>query len=140
MPLSKRLSGQRPLGFCCFFVYIQNLGAALMWGSLVPCLFSLKKIRKDERWRDGRRRNRREREENLEERGGSVFSSDTGVIFIGINTRSLYQCKEYLGRPEFMAYSEFLFWLCLFLIKHFTCSSKSNSPRRAVTGIEQAEN
>lgn len=66
-----------------------------MWGSLVPCLFSLKKIRKDERWRDGRRRNRREREENLEERGGSVFSSDTGVIFIGINTRSLYQCKEY---------------------------------------------
>lgn len=72
--------------------------------------------------------------------GGNLFSSDTGVMFLGVNARSLYQSKECLERPEFMAYLEFLFRLCLFLIKHFTCSSKSNSPRRTVTGIEQAEN
>lgn len=71
--LSRGVGGQRVLGFCCFFVYIWNPGAALMWGRLMPCLFNQKKIRKDERWRDGKRRNRGEREEKLEQREEVCF-------------------------------------------------------------------
>lgn len=42
-------------------------------GRMVRCLFNLNKIRKDERWRDEKRRNRGEREEKLEEREDVCF-------------------------------------------------------------------
>lgn len=45
-------------------------------------------------WKDEEQR----REVEARTEGGSLFSSDTGVMFLGINTRSLYQCKEYLER------------------------------------------
>lgn len=57
MPLSKKVGGQRVLGFYCFFSHGQNLETALMFGTLVPCLFSVKKIRKDEGvegWEEGK--------------------------------------------------------------------------------------
>lgn len=42
MPLSKRVDRQRSLGLYCFFLYVQNIRTPL-----VPCIFRLKKIRKD---------------------------------------------------------------------------------------------
>lgn len=77
-------------------------------------------------WRDGRKgdgeRGRARREV------GSVFLSETGIMLIGINIRSLYQCKEYLERPGCMAYVEgFFFVLALFVfVKAFHLLAVTN--------------
>lgn len=53
-----------------------------------------------ERWKMEGWKEEEQRREGGEARteGGSLFSSDTGVMFLGINTGSLYQCKEHLER------------------------------------------
>lgn len=70
-------------------------------------------------WRNGRKGDREGGKARRE--GGSVFSSETGIMLIGKNTRSLYHCKEYLERPGCMAYVEFFVLALFVLLKHFTC-------------------
>lgn len=70
--ISKQVDGQRVLGFYCFFSHRQNLETALMFGRLVPCLFSVKKIRKDEGvegWEEGKQ----ERKKSQKRGKKSVF-------------------------------------------------------------------
>lgn len=121
MPLSKQVDGQRGLGFYCFFLYIQNLGTALMWGRLLPCLFRLKKIRKDEgmeEWEERRQGGRKSQKRgwkcvfkwnrnNVNRRKYKIFIS---MQRVSRKTRTYGICEV------------LFFVLALFvLLKHFTC-------------------
>lgn len=90
MPLSKRVDGQRRLGFYCFFLYRQNLGTALMWGRLVPCLFSLKKRRKDGGM-GGRETGKEEKPEEREEVCFQVVNVNRNKYKIFISMQKVFR-------------------------------------------------
>lgn len=88
-----------------------------------------------ERWKmKGWKEEEQRREGEARTERGSLFSSDTEAMFLAIN---IFISMQRVLRKVRICGIFAVFVLALFLIKHFTCSSKSNSPRRTVTGIEQ---